>query len=273
MPAAKQQLAALVDPRTGKARWVFASRNPAGYLAKLLQPTNRLRKTHPPLDEWLRELANVVPARARRPGVKPELRILNADAKGSAAKVVGEAIVRLWHDEAFLHPRPPAVGGFGSFDPAVAARVVELRSQGRSLRQIGRLDGMPCRQVIRRWERENDEFAVAMREAHECYCDEHAEEVLEIADDEGGDFYTDSEGREVFDREAVMRAKLRIETRERHIARISARYHPRHVVSLEGNREKPVAVAPVLPPLPPELEAELREHLQRALQGEPTPKA
>ena len=47
-----------------------------------------------------------------------------------------------------------------------------------------------------------------------------AEDLLGIADDATNDFVTDTKGKEKLDREAVLRSKLRVETRQWEMARL-----------------------------------------------------
>lgn len=66
----------------------------------------------------------------------------------------------------------------------IAASICERIANGESLRAIGELEGMPSRETIRRWLRDNPTFrgqyAISRDEQADCY----AEEIVDIADTE-----------------------------------------------------------------------------------------
>ena len=79
---------------------------------------------------------------------------------------------------------------------------------GRSLRAICREPGMPGRATIFDWLKANADFRRQYALARQVQADLLAEEALEIADDTSRDFIDDKPNRE-----AIARAKLRIDTR------------------------------------------------------------
>lgn len=67
--------------------------------------------------------------------------------------------------------RPPL-----TFDQKIADRICEERADGKSIRQISKMDGMPSRSTIRKWRKEVPEFesqyAHATEESDDFYFDE-----------------------------------------------------------------------------------------------------
>lgn len=113
------------------------------------------------------------------------------------------------------------------FTPELGQRVLERIESGDSLRAIERRgDGWPTGRTIRRWERESldegvphvpESWAGQFQAARREYWFSEAELMLEIADDGTNDFVEmeTRRGKKILlDKEAVMRSKLRIDTRK-----------------------------------------------------------
>ena len=65
---------------------------------------------------------------------------------------------------------------------AVVDAILEQLAEGKSLKTICAVEGMPDRRTVQRWMQSDDELGARIREARECgFCD-FAEETLELVD-------------------------------------------------------------------------------------------
>lgn len=64
--------------------------------------------------------------------------------------------------------------------PELEQKICDLLVAGNSIRKICRINGMPSRDTIMRWERENVEFATNVAHAREAKLEDDAEELQEI---------------------------------------------------------------------------------------------
>lgn len=113
-----------------------------------------------------------------------------------------------------------------AFDQAIADKICELICEGKPLKPICRMEGMPTWRTVYNWIRDVPEFAAAMEEARRLGARAIAEEALEIADTpiEGVEITVDDEGKETVKRADMLgHRKLQIETR----LKLLAKWHPR----------------------------------------------
>lgn len=100
------------------------------------------------------------------------------------------------------------------YTPELGRRICAHMVEGKSLRSICKMDGMPSKSGVMLWLQQHDEFlkiyCIAQQERAEAY----AEEVIDIADDGSNDYVLDEEGVPRFDHEHVQRSKLRVEARK-----------------------------------------------------------
>ena len=109
--------------------------------------------------------------------------------------------------------RPP--GRPSIYTPALAAQICAHIADGKSLRAIAALDGMPHQDTIMAWlDGSKPAFSEQYARAREAQADKLAEEALQIADDGRSDTYLDAEGNERTDNEAIQRSRLRVDTRK-----------------------------------------------------------
>lgn len=106
---------------------------------------------------------------------------------------------------------------------ATFPRVCNLIAQGKSLREIGRISGMPKSDTVRRWILEDDDLAAQYARAKKRAMDAMAEEILEIADEGKTGVITlpDGSTQVVLDKTAVQRNRLRIDTRKWLMAKLA----------------------------------------------------
>src|SRR5262245_2322493 len=95
----------------------------------------------------------------------------------------------------------------------VAAFCLEIAS-GVSLKKICRRPDQPHHSTVFEWLHTKPEFRDKYAIAKSAAMDAMAEEILEIADESQDDWKTDERGREIPNKEVVLRSRLRIETRK-----------------------------------------------------------
>lgn len=106
------------------------------------------------------------------------------------------------------------------YDPDKADEILELLSEGQTLREICRRDGMPPATTVRTWARDNREgFSERYALAREVGCFEMVDEIIEIADDGQNDWMArNGQGDEAagwqVNHEHIQRSRLRIDTRK-----------------------------------------------------------
>jgi hypothetical protein len=127
-----------------------------------------------------------------------------------------------------------------TYDPAVATKICEQLSEGISLREICRQEGMPPWQTVYSWMERDASLVEAIARAREIGYDALAEECLKIADD-GTNDYVEGERGPQLNSEHIQRSKLRIETRLKLLAKWSPkRYGER--VQVAGDADSPVKI-------------------------------
>lgn len=110
--------------------------------------------------------------------------------------------------------REVARGRPSLFTPELAEQICERLADGESLRAICRDEQMPNERTVRRWALDNEEFSPQYARAREIGYLGMADDLIEIADESGGDSYTDDDGNERTNHEAVARSRLRVDTRK-----------------------------------------------------------
>lgn len=114
------------------------------------------------------------------------------------------------------------VGRPSKFTQALADSICARLAKGEPLASICRDESMPAVRTVSDWKSSRPEFSASFARARDEGFDAIAAECLDIADDNSGDTRTvgrEGEEREVCDTEFVQRAKLRIETRLKLLAK------------------------------------------------------
>lgn len=100
------------------------------------------------------------------------------------------------------------------YSEALAKEICWKLSQGESLRKICRGDDMPDITTVLAWASDKSHpFSQQYARAREIQAETLVEEIIAIADEAEDDFIVTESGREVFNKEAVMRSKLRVDAR------------------------------------------------------------
>ena len=147
---------------------------------------------------------------------------------------------------------PKARRPYQAYSSELADEVCALVAEGKSLRQITELPGMPSRRAVQYWMSRNPDF----REKYECAMmllgEFWAHEIIEIADDSSGDFIITEDGRRAVDHENINRSRLKVDSRKWLLSKIlPSRYGDR--VQADVN----VGVSPeALRAMPPEKQKE-----------------
>lgn len=112
------------------------------------------------------------------------------------------------------------MGRPSSYSEEVAEAICERLSKGEPLAVICRDEAMPGYRTVYDWMRANEAFSASIARAREEGFDYIAADCLQIADDSAGDVkLVGDDEREVCNTEFVQRAKLRIETRLKLLAK------------------------------------------------------
>lgn len=132
------------------------------------------------------------------------------------------------------------------YDPALAAELCQLISEGHALNQIVRQRrDMPWKRTISIWRSTHPEFADMLRTARQAQADHFAEEIIEIADDGSNDWMTreaaDGTITKVVDHEHIQRSRVRIDARK-WLASKMAPAHYGDTVAVTGPSGDPLVV-------------------------------
>lgn len=114
-----------------------------------------------------------------------------------------------------------------TFTQELADTICLMISEGASVRDVCKSESMPARSTVYKWLAEAEGFSDHYRIALEARADYLFDDLLEIADDSANDFVEKKYGQ-VLDKEAVLRAKLRVDTRKYVIERLAPKkYGPK----------------------------------------------
>jgi len=133
------------------------------------------------------------------------------------------------------------------YSAELAATICKRLSEGESLREICRDDGLPDRGTILRWAEENEEFRHQYARAREALLEYWAHEIVEISDD-GSNDYMERQGKkgetfEVVDHEHISRSKLRVDTRKWLMSKLAPKkYGDRVAAEISGPDGGPIEI-------------------------------
>ena len=130
-------------------------------------------------------------------------------AAGAAVRAPKKVAAGANKEKAKLFGRPSI------YNPELAAQICEHIAQGKSLRTIAEMEGMPHQATIMAWlDGSHPDFSEQYARAREAQADKLAEETLLIADESSQDTYVDADGNVKTNTEAIQRSKLRVDTRK-----------------------------------------------------------
>jgi hypothetical protein len=97
----------------------------------------------------------------------------------------------------------------------LAAKICSKLAEGKTLRAVCRIDGMPPESTVRRWALDDfNGFAAQYARAREIGYHSMADETLDIADDGTNDVIHDEDGHETTNYDVIARSRLRVDTRK-----------------------------------------------------------
>jgi hypothetical protein len=103
------------------------------------------------------------------------------------------------------------------YTPEIGIAICVELADGKSLRTVCRMEGMPCTKTIFNWFRAHPEFLAMYTRAKEESADADAEDIKDIADDGRNDWMAcndpDNPGYKL-NGEHVQRSRLRVDTRK-----------------------------------------------------------
>jgi len=111
------------------------------------------------------------------------------------------------------------IGRPSKFTEAIAKEICERLAKGEPMASICRDERMPAVRTVGDWREARSDFSASIARAREEGFDALAAECLDIADDKSGDVRVVGDEHEVCNTEFVQRAKLRIETRLKLLAK------------------------------------------------------
>ena len=101
-----------------------------------------------------------------------------------------------------------------AYTPELGHLICERLTDGETLTAICKGSDMPAERTVRRWALDDvGGFAPQYARAREIGYYAMADEIIDIADDRGGDIITDSDGSKRTDHDAIARARLRVDSR------------------------------------------------------------
>lgn len=106
---------------------------------------------------------------------------------------------------------------------AIVEAICARLEKGEALEVICREEGMPASRTVRDWRTQDPAIGERFDEARDIGFDAIARDCLEIADDGRRDYQVLEDGREVVDHDHISRARLRVETR----LKLLAKWDPR----------------------------------------------
>ena len=141
---------------------------------------------------------------------------------------------------------PRKVGRPSRYNKALTLRVLAQLADGRSIRFIAKLPGMPAVSTIFKWLAEYEEFSKQYTRAREVGAEAIADEIFEIADNATNDYMEkfDKNGESIgwmLNGDAVQRSRLRIDARKWYLSKIMPKKYGDKVM-LGSDDNNPVQV-------------------------------
>lgn len=139
-----------------------------------------------------------------------------------------------------------ARGRPSTFTREIGDRICDLLSEGMTLRQVSRHDGMPGESTIRAWAKNDvgkeiegyEGFFAHYTRARQVGWEAMAEETIDIADDGSNDWML-REGKTEYNGDAVARARLRVDTRKWLVGKSLPKIYGDKTI-LAGDEENPI---------------------------------
>ena len=127
-----------------------------------------------------------------------------------------------------IQPKKKKRGRPTTYTKRVGEKLCLLLEQGKSLREICAMDGMPSTSVFYQWYKRNPEFAERYADARALQAILMDDDLQAVADDSSRDYRTEErDGRnvEVVDHEHIQRSKLRVDTMKFRMSKMAPRLY------------------------------------------------
>lgn len=137
------------------------------------------------------------------------------------------------------------------YSKELSDKLCSLLAEGKSLRTVCAIDGMPDKATVFNWLRTNQEFLDQYARAKEDGCNAIADEIMDIADDATNDWMEVHFGKgykTVFNREHADRSKLRIESRKWLLAKLKPKKYGDKLDMTTNGKDLPQPIMSVLKP-------------------------
>lgn len=129
------------------------------------------------------------------------------------------------------------IGKPSKYSEAIADEICEKLSIGIPLAEICRDDKMPARRTVYDWTAADPDLSARIARAREEGYDAIAIDCLNIADDNGNDVRFTEDGKEMVNTDVIQRAKLRVETRLKLLAKWDPKRYGEKVDFTSGNEK------------------------------------
>jgi hypothetical protein len=141
------------------------------------------------------------------------------------------------------------IGRPSKYTPELVQEIAERLSVGEPLAQICRDSHMPHPSTVRDWMAADESISRLIARAREDGFDSIASNALEIADDGRRDYDADEDGREFVNHDHIARARLRVETRLKLLAKWDPkRYGEKLAMEHAGPGGGPVQIQATMTP-------------------------
>ena len=141
------------------------------------------------------------------------------------------------------------MGRPSSYTAEIVEAICERLAKGEPMTVICREEGMPAPRTVRDWEAAMPEVAAAIARAREEGEYVMAEDCLNIADDGRRDYTVSEDGGAVVNHDHIQRAKLRIDTRLKLLAKFNPKKWGDKIQHADADGEKLVAPTFILQPV------------------------
>lgn len=110
----------------------------------------------------------------------------------------------------------------------IASKICELIESGLSLREIGKIEGMPKPSTIIDWTNRHDDFNERYAKSKELATDFEFDEIREIADKIPGTIF-DAHGNRIFDKTELLWRQQRLDVRKFRVMKLSRKKYGEHI--------------------------------------------
>jgi hypothetical protein len=124
----------------------------------------------------------------------------------------------------------------------VFSEIIQEIEDGKALRTILKYSGMPSSSTFYIWIEEDEKKSKRYAHACEVRADIIFEDILSIADESENDVKRDKDGKEITNKEMVLRSRLRVDARKWYLSKLSPKkYGDKIETTIEGG-DKPVNI-------------------------------